>query len=66
MFPTSWDCPDFMGFKELCPSVPQNLLQVAKCLDFYQVIKYNMPVSTNILTAVGRKHVAVGHPVTSH
>ena len=39
MFPSSWNSPDFIGFIELCPIVPQNLLQVAKCLDFYQVIK---------------------------
>jgi hypothetical protein len=55
MFPSSRDSPDFMGFKELCPSVPQNLLQVAKCLDFYQVIKYNMPLCANILLMGGRK-----------
>jgi hypothetical protein len=27
----SWDSPGFMGFKKLCPSVPQNLFRDVKC-----------------------------------
>lgn len=31
--------PGFMGFKKLCPGVPQNLVRNAKCLELFQIIK---------------------------
>ena len=55
-----------MGFKELCPSVPQNLLQVAKCSDFYQVKIQHASVHKHFDDGWEKTYVAVGHPGTSH
>ena len=35
----SWYSPGFMGFKEFCLSVPQNLAQDTVCPGFLQVLK---------------------------
>jgi len=33
----SWDCPGFVGFKDLCPSVTQNSIRKAKIFGGFQV-----------------------------
>jgi hypothetical protein len=55
-----WLIDWLVGFKDLCPGVPQNSVRKAKCPGFFWVLKtrYFWPiVRTYWLSDAGRKHV---------